>query len=148
MTIKEATQYPTSWRLVLGILCAISTFAAAAYAQPSFAGKFTLPYEVHWGQSVPPAGDYTIRMGPTGPAVIRSADGARALFTRIPAVAEMRNHESRVDAAASCHSRRPGIRGNAYSGFSRNGFQRLGFFHGLVMLVAFFLAAWPNVKAA
>jgi hypothetical protein len=88
MTIKEAIQYPTSWRLVLGILCAISTFAAAAYAQPSFAGKFTLPYEVHWGQSVLPAGDYTIRMGPTGPAVIRSADGARALFTRIPAVAD------------------------------------------------------------
>ncbi len=73
---------------------------------------------------------------------------SQTIFTRIPTMAEMRNHESRVDAAASCHSRRPGITWNACSRFSRNGFQRCWLFRGFVTLVAVFLPARPDVKAA
>ena len=81
MRTKHAIQHATSWRLALGILIATCAFAAAANAQPSFAGKFTLPFEVHWGQAVLPAGNYSIRMGPAGPVEISATDGTRKIFT-------------------------------------------------------------------
>jgi len=34
--------------------------AAIGKAQNAYAGKFTLPFETHWGGAVLPAGDYTI----------------------------------------------------------------------------------------
>ena len=56
MKINHVTN-PASLGLLLGVLIATFVFTAAANAQPSFAGKFTLPYEVRWGQAVLPAGD-------------------------------------------------------------------------------------------
>jgi hypothetical protein len=55
-------------RMVLGIAAALvaaivlSILATAVEAQSNrvtFRGKFTLPYEVRWGRSVLPAGDYS-----------------------------------------------------------------------------------------
>jgi hypothetical protein len=87
--IKHATKYPTSLKLLLGVLIATSVFTAAANAQPSFAGKFTLPYEVHWGLAVLPAGDYSIRMdSATAPAMISSASGSMAVYTESPIIAD------------------------------------------------------------
>jgi hypothetical protein len=45
------------------ILLVIASFTAPANAQSelpqeAFQGKFTLPYEVHWGNALLPAGDY------------------------------------------------------------------------------------------
>ena len=34
--------------------------AAIGKAQNAYAGKFTLPFETHWGGAVLPAGDYTM----------------------------------------------------------------------------------------
>jgi hypothetical protein len=39
------------------VLIATCVFTTAANALPIFAGKFTVHYEVHWGQAVLPAGD-------------------------------------------------------------------------------------------
>jgi hypothetical protein len=88
MKIKHATQYLASLRLLLGVLVATFVFTAAANAQPSFAGKFTLPYAVRWGQAVLPAGDYVIRMDSTAsPAEISPANGSSAgVFTEYPLV--------------------------------------------------------------
>jgi hypothetical protein len=81
MKIVHTNQHPTVLKLFLGVLIATCVFTVAANAQPSFAGKFTLPYEVHWGQAVLPAGEYSIRMDPmsTGP-VVSSASGSRTVF--------------------------------------------------------------------
>jgi hypothetical protein len=88
MRIKDAIQQATSRRSILAILIATCTFAAGAKAQPSFAGKFTLPFEVRWGQAVLPAGNYSIRMGPAGPVEISATDGTRKILTKPPVVAD------------------------------------------------------------
>ncbi len=87
MKIKHTTT-PASVRLLLGVVIATFVFTAAAKAQPSFAGKFTLPYEVRWGQAVLPAGDYVIRMDSTAsPAKISPANGSSAgVYTEYPLV--------------------------------------------------------------
>jgi hypothetical protein len=87
MKIKHATS-PASLRLLLGVVIATFVFTAAANAQPSFAGKFTLPYEVRWGQAVLSAGDYVIRMDATAsPAKISPANGSSAgVYTEYPLV--------------------------------------------------------------
>lgn len=89
MKTVHRIQYPTSWKLFLGVVVATCAFTAAAYAQPSFLGKFTLPYEVHWSQAVLPAGVYYIRMdSQTGPAVVSSASGNWAMYTNPPTIAD------------------------------------------------------------
>ena len=46
--------------LTLGLLvCFLG--AGVANAAPLYRGRFTLPYEVRWGQAVLPAGDYLLR---------------------------------------------------------------------------------------
>ena len=60
-------------------------FAGTANAQTTLAGKFNLPYEVHWGTRVVPAGQYTISMDPAGAIVfVCSKDGNTAFYTPIP----------------------------------------------------------------
>ena len=72
--------------IVLWITCA---FAATANAQSNFTGRFTLPYEVHWGTVALPAGDYSITMASyAAPALIRSASGKAKMFTRTPVRAD------------------------------------------------------------
>lgn len=89
MKNRYAVQHPTSWKRFLGVLVATCAFAAAAFAQPTFVGKFTLPYEVHWGRGVLPAGVYYIRMDSiAAQAVVVSAGGMRTMFTTPPVIAD------------------------------------------------------------
>lgn len=89
MKIKQAIQHSTSLKLLLGTLMAICVFSAAANAQPSFIGKFTLPYEVRWGQAVLPAGNYFIRIDSmAAPATISSEGGGRTAFVKPPVLAD------------------------------------------------------------
>jgi hypothetical protein len=44
---------------------ALSTFAASGKAQNAYQGKFTLPFETHWGGTTLAAGDYTFSMPST-----------------------------------------------------------------------------------
>jgi hypothetical protein len=46
--------------LTLGLLVSF-LWAGLANAAPLYRGRFTLPYEVRWGQAVLPAGDYLLR---------------------------------------------------------------------------------------
>jgi hypothetical protein len=74
-------------RLFATVLLATCAFAAAANAQ-TLAVKFTLPFEVHWGKNVLPAGKYSISMDSSANvALIRSANGKTVGFTPIPITA-------------------------------------------------------------
>src|ERR1700692_1527144 len=82
MKILSTTQHSTTAKLILGVLIATCAFTAAANAQPSFEGKFTLPYEVQWNHAVLPAGEYSIRMDSKGsPAVVRSMSSDKLAYT-------------------------------------------------------------------
>jgi hypothetical protein len=80
MTIRHVIKV----RLFAVVLLATCAFAAAANAD-TFLGRFTLPFEVHWGKSVLPAGNYTISMdSSTDVALVRSANGKAMGYTPIP----------------------------------------------------------------
>lgn len=89
MKTVKATRFQASLKLLVGIVIATCVFTAAANAHPAFAGKFTLPYEVRWGQTVLPAGAYFIEMDSTSaPAVVRSISGSLAVYTQSPSTAD------------------------------------------------------------
>jgi hypothetical protein len=72
-------------RLLVIVTLATCAFAAAANAQSSFTGKFTLPYEVHWGTAILPAGEYTITMDTLHTAaLVQSASNNQSFYTRVP----------------------------------------------------------------
>jgi hypothetical protein len=86
----HATNLPSSVKFLLGVLIATCVFTVAANAHPGFAGKFTLPYEVHFGRTVLPAGEYFIQMDATmAPAMISSASGSMpAVYTNVLSIAD------------------------------------------------------------
>ncbi len=47
-------------------LSALGQFAALAHAQSPVQGRFNLPYEVNWENTVVPAGDYEFYLRPAG----------------------------------------------------------------------------------
>lgn len=81
-TIRHAIEV----RLLTAILLATCAFVATANAQ-SFFGRFTLPFEAHWGKTVLPAGSYTINLDSRyNVALLRTANGKAVGFTPIPIV--------------------------------------------------------------
>jgi len=48
------------YTLFAAVLLATAWFPQPASAQVGFQGRFTLPYEAHWGQAVLPPGDYQL----------------------------------------------------------------------------------------
>jgi hypothetical protein len=66
----------------------IVAFAGAANAQ-SVKGKVTLPYEVHWGTAILPAGEYFIMMDSLHTVtMIQSANTSQSFYTRVPVIAD------------------------------------------------------------
>jgi hypothetical protein len=87
MKTSNMTRHSISAKLILGVLFATCVFTAAANAQSSFEGKFTLPYEVHWNHAVLPAGEYAIRVDSKGaPVLLSSTSGNRSAYTGIPII--------------------------------------------------------------
>jgi hypothetical protein len=85
MKISNMTRHSTTARLILGVLFATCMFAAAANAQSSYEGKFTLPYEVHWNHAVLPAGEYSLQVKSKGmPVVLRSKSSGRSVNSGTP----------------------------------------------------------------
>ena len=85
MKISNRTRHSTTAKLILGVLFATCVFTAAANAQPSFEGKFTLPYEVHWNHTVLPAGEYSIEVDAKGmPAILHSTSSNMSVHTGVP----------------------------------------------------------------
>jgi hypothetical protein len=115
MTV-QTIRYSVKARLLAAVVLATGLFTVSAYAGPSFSAKFTLPYEVHWNQAVLPAGEYFIRMGPTGPAIVSSASGDRAIFTAVPMISDVEKGAACLTVTARGNERRvrslnlPGLR--------------------------------------
>jgi len=59
ITMKFKRNLSTVQRLTLGLLIALR-WVGVAQAAPVYQGKFALPYTVHWGQAVLPAGEYRL----------------------------------------------------------------------------------------
>jgi hypothetical protein len=71
--MRKNQRVPVIRMLFPALFVSVFFFAATAHAQgdlPVYGGKFTLPYRVHWGESVLEAGDYTIRINSTGTPII------------------------------------------------------------------------------
>jgi len=84
-TIRRRSQV----MLLVVVTLAVCAFAAAANAQATYTGTFTLPHEVHWGNVVLPAGNYSIIMdSPSTPALVLSANGETSMFTTVPTIAD------------------------------------------------------------
>src|SRR5258708_18091737 len=90
-TMKTANRnrHSTTAKMILGVLFATCVFTAAANAQPSFEGKFTLPYEVHWNHAVLPAGQYSIEVDAKGMlAIVHSTSTGNSVNTNSPILAD------------------------------------------------------------
>ncbi|HLJ22956.1 MAG TPA: hypothetical protein VKT71_02535 [Candidatus Acidoferrales bacterium] len=87
----------TAVKLLLGLLFATCVFAATASAQPSFEGKFTLPYAVRWNHVTLPAGEYFIELDAKGlPAVLRSKATGKSVNTIVPIVDDSEEGAARL----------------------------------------------------
>lgn len=63
-------------RVFMTVIVVFCALAGAANGDPTYSGKFTLPYEVHWGRATLPAGNYSMTMEGLKPAAkIHSANG-------------------------------------------------------------------------
>jgi hypothetical protein len=90
------------------ITCLVALGANAQFGGPSmFVGKFTLPYEVHWGKTVLPAGSYSIRMeSHRSPAILRSASGKISAFVPTPIVSDSEKGDTRLTVMLRGNERR------------------------------------------
>jgi hypothetical protein len=66
-------------------LCALAT---SGNAQNAYQGKFTLPFETHWGSATLPAGDYTFAMSSAGSQYTLYIRGAQLNAIIMPASAD------------------------------------------------------------
>jgi hypothetical protein len=78
--MKTKTIHYATVTLLLVVLTTLIS-VAGANAQAVFEGNFTLPHAVRWGQTMLPAGDYSIHFSSFhSPATIQSSDGKIAAF--------------------------------------------------------------------
>jgi len=97
MRILNTKQHSTTAKLILGVLFATCVFTAAANAQPSFEGKFTLPYEVQWNHAVLPAGEYSIEVDAKGmPSVVHSTRSGKSIMTNSPILTDVEKGAARL----------------------------------------------------
>jgi len=70
----------------------MSCAAAITASAETFHGVFTLPYEVQWGKTVLPAGNYAIIMeGFNSPALVQSASGKVRIVAALPSTGDSRS---------------------------------------------------------
>jgi hypothetical protein len=75
----KTTHYAKATMLLVVFITLISV--AGANGQTGVFGKFTLPYQVRWGDAILPPGDYSIRFSSiASPATIHSMDGKISVF--------------------------------------------------------------------
>jgi len=88
-------------RLFAAVLLATCVFAGAANAE-TMAIKFNLPFEVHWGKNLLPAGEYSVTMDSSANVgLVRSANGKVAIYTPIPIKAYSRTGQHRAICSGS-----------------------------------------------
>ena len=107
MKTSNNTRHSATAKLILGVLFASCVFTAAANAQPSFEGKFTLPYEVHWNHAVLPAGEYSIQVDALGmPTVLHSTSSGNSVNTNSPIVTDLEKGAARLTVTIQGNERR------------------------------------------
>jgi hypothetical protein len=107
MKTSNNTRHSATAKLILGVLFATCVFTAAANAQPSFEGKFTLPYEVHWNHAVLPAGEYSIQVDAKGmPTVVTSTRTGNSALTGAPILADQEKGPARLIVTIQGNERR------------------------------------------
>ena len=107
MKNSNNTRHSIAAKLILGVLFATCAFAATANAQPSFEGKFTLPYEVHWNHAVLPAGEYSIQLDAKGrPAVVHSTSTGESVNTYTPILGDREKGAARLTVTIRGNERR------------------------------------------
>jgi hypothetical protein len=106
MTIKMMEQSVKA-KLFAAVVSATCVFTVAANAQPSFEGKFTLPYEVHWNRAVLPAGEYSIQVDAKGmPTVVQSTSTGKSVNTNPPILADLEKGAARLTVTIRGNERR------------------------------------------
>jgi hypothetical protein len=75
----KITRYATRVTLFAAALLATCLFAGSANAQAGIQGKLTLPYEVHWGQAVLPAGEYLLTFAHNNTSSMLAIRNAKSL---------------------------------------------------------------------
>jgi hypothetical protein len=107
METVQRTRYQSALKLLLSVVIATCVLTVAAKAQPTFVGTFTLPYEVHWGQALLPAGEYFIRMDSAGAAAkVTSTDGSRTVYTQFPTFADSEKGDTHLTITKMGNERR------------------------------------------
>jgi hypothetical protein len=107
MKNSNNSRHSITAKLILGVLFTTSVFTTAAKAQPSFEGKFTLPYEVHWNRAVLPAGQYSIEVDAKGmPTVLRSTSSGVSANTSAPIVTDLEKGAARLTVTIQGNERR------------------------------------------
>lgn len=80
----KITHYAKTTALLVVFATLMSVTGASAQTTV-FAGQFTLPHPVRWGQAMLPAGGYTISFSSIhSPAVIHSMDGKTSAYVFTP----------------------------------------------------------------
>jgi len=65
--------------------CATVAVAQLSSVHPAFEVRFTLPYEVHWGRKIVPAGQYKMQLDSSHlVGLVESADEKTMFFTTVP----------------------------------------------------------------
>jgi len=94
-------------KLFVAVVLATCVYTVAANAQPSFEGKFTLPYEVHWNRAVLPAGEYSIQVDAKGmPTVVHSTSTGKSVNTHPPILADLEKGAARLTVTIHGNERR------------------------------------------
>jgi hypothetical protein len=79
--MKAKTTYFAKTTMLLVMFAVLTSFTGANGQTSIFAGKFTLPHQLRWGQAMLPPGDYSIRFSSLhSPAIVRSMDGKTMAF--------------------------------------------------------------------
>jgi hypothetical protein len=68
---------------------ALGALATSGNAENAYQGKFTLPFETHWGSATLPAGDYTFAMSSAGSHYTLYIRGAQVNAIIMPASADV-----------------------------------------------------------
>jgi hypothetical protein len=107
MKNSNNSRHSITAELIFGVLFATCVFTAAANAQPSFVGKFTLPYEVQWNDALLPAGEYSIQVDALGmPTVLHSTSSGNSVNTNPPIVTDLEKGAARLTVTIQGNERR------------------------------------------
>ena len=88
--------------LLAGSLCVGRLTAQAG--EPVSAGKFTLPFEVRWGQAILPAGDYTYTLNSaTFSGVVTVRGNSKAVMIFVGTVSQLRPILADVSSKTNKH---------------------------------------------